>query len=84
MALLRGDTAETNTVAVFPWVIMQFRAVILKQGTCGSMWRFFFFLSWHNSGWGREVALASSGSKQYPTMHRPASTIKKDLAPKCQ
>lgn len=43
MALLRGDTAETNTVAVFPWVIMQFRAVILKQGTCGSMWRFFFF-----------------------------------------
>lgn len=55
-----GDAAETNTVAVFPWVIMQFRAVVLERGTCGSVWRYFGL---SQLGVGAGVPLTPSGSR---------------------
>lgn len=68
MALLTGDTAETNTVAIFPWVIMQFRAVVLKRGTCGSVWRYFGL---SQLGVGGGVLLAPSGSRSEVLLNIP-------------
>ena len=75
MALLTGDIAETNTVAVFPWVIMQFRAMVLEAGTCGSVWRYFGL---SNQGQGMECSWHCVGQG-----HRTGHTIKNDPAPKC-